>query len=147
MRRIPDFTRPEWHRSHDDDHLEQSIREGKGMMPARKDQLSPRDIGLLVSLVRDFRGGGQVLPVEFEGRDEASRQIEPEKSAELGEITTRSAPASTRGFSPAASEVIPGLFQQFCASCHGTDGRGNAMRHPTSTNPGLHLDDLAEGEE
>ncbi len=39
MRRIPDFTRPEWHRAHDDDYLQHSIREGKGMMPSKKDQL------------------------------------------------------------------------------------------------------------
>jgi mono/diheme cytochrome c family protein len=131
MQRIPDFTRPEWHRAHDDDHLQHSIWEGKGMMPPKKDQISPTDVALLVTLIRDFRGGEQVLPVEPEVAEEPSRRTEPQAStgpAEPGPGAIRPASRSTSEWKAAPTEAIRGLFQRSCASCHGADGRGNAMR-------------------
>jgi len=106
MRTIPDFTRPEWHSARDDDHLQHSIREGKGFMPAMKDKLGPTEVVLLVTLVRNFRGGEQVVPDEPEDQEE---------------------PSTSESVVP-RSDAIPGLFQRFCSSCHGADGHGNAMR-------------------
>jgi mono/diheme cytochrome c family protein len=115
MQRIPDFTRPEWHGTHDDDGLQHSIREGKGFMPAMKDKLGPTEVVLLVTLVRSFRGGEQVVPDEPEDQNEPSTPPQPRGSAE----STQSVPRS---------DAIPGLFQRLCSSCHGADGHGNAMR-------------------
>ena len=101
------------------------------MMPAQKDQLSPMDVELLVTLIRGFRGGEQVLPVEPEGREEPSRRTEPQTSAEPAEPgagATRPASRSTSESKGPPSEAIRGLFQRSCASCHGADGRGNALR-------------------
>jgi mono/diheme cytochrome c family protein len=131
MPKIPDFTRPEWHRAHDDDHLQHSIREGKGMMPAKKDKLSPKDLVLLVNLLRDFQGGKQVVPAEPEGQEEPSRRTEPQtsaKPAEPGAGATRPASRSTSESKVPPSEAIRGLFQRTCTACHGADGRGTALR-------------------
>ena len=131
MRGIPDFTRHDWHREHDDASLHQSIREGKGMMPPKKDKLSPTDVVRLVSLIRDFRGGEQVIPDEPEGREEPSKGTQPEKSsepAEPGAGANRPASRSTSESKVPPSEAIRGLFQRSCAKCHGADGRGNALR-------------------
>lgn len=115
MRKIPDFTKPEWHSAYDDDHLQHSIREGKGLMPAMKNQLGPTEVVHLVSLVRNFRGGGQVVPDEPADQQEPSTQPRLRGPAE----PTRPVPRS---------EAIPGLFQRLCSSCHEADGHGNAMR-------------------
>jgi hypothetical protein len=117
MQRIPDFTRPEWHRAHDDDHLQHSIWEGKGMMPPKKDQLSPTDVALLVTLIRDFRGGEQVLPVEPTVPEEPSRRTEPQPStgpAVPGPGAIRPASRSTSEWTVAPSEAIRSLFQRSC---------------------------------
>jgi mono/diheme cytochrome c family protein len=125
MRRIPDFTRPEFHRTHDDATLHHSIQEGKGMMPPKKRELSPTEVVLLVTLIRDFQGGDQVIPVEPEGREEPPKRIKP---AESVAGATRPTPRSTSGSKAPPSEAIRGLFQQSCTKCHGADGRGNALR-------------------
>ncbi len=115
MQTIPDFTRPEWHSAHDDDRLQHSIREGKGFMPAMKDKLRPTEVVHLVSLVRNFRGGEQVVPDEPADQQEPATQPEARTSTESARIL-------------APSDAIPGLFQRLCSSCHGADGHGNGMR-------------------
>jgi mono/diheme cytochrome c family protein len=132
MRGIPDFTRPEWHHARDDASLQQSIREGKGMMPPKKDKLSPTDVVRLVSLIREFRGGEQVIPDEPEGREEPSKGTQPQTSAEPAEPGAGANRPASRSTSeskvPAPSEAIRGLFQRSCAKCHGADGHGNDLR-------------------
>jgi mono/diheme cytochrome c family protein len=131
MRRIPDFTQTEWHRTHDDASLQKSIREGKGMMPPKKGKLSPTELVLLVTLIRDFQGGKQVIPDEPEGREVTSRRTEPRPSAEPakpGVGATRPASRSTSEPKVPPSEVIRALFRRSCAKCHGADGQGNAVR-------------------
>jgi len=71
-----------------------------------KDKLRPTVVVHLVSLVRNFRGGEQVVPDEPENHEE---------------------PSTSQSVVP-RSDVIPGLFQRLCSSCHGADGHGNAMR-------------------
>jgi mono/diheme cytochrome c family protein len=115
MRTIPDFTRPEWHSARDDYHLQHSIREGKGFMPAMKDKLGPMEVVLLVTLVRNFRDGEQVVPDKPEDQEQPSTPPGPRRLAELTRPVAR-------------SDAIPGLFQRFCSSCHAADGHGNAMR-------------------
>jgi mono/diheme cytochrome c family protein len=131
MPRIPDFTKSEWHHAHDDASMQHSVRAGKGMMPAHKDELNQTDVVLLVILIRDFRGGKQVVPVEPEGQEEPSSRTEPETSAEPakpGAAASRPASRSSSESMGVASEAIRGLFQRTCAKCHGPDGRGNELR-------------------
>jgi hypothetical protein len=115
MQTIPDFTRPGWHSAHNDDRLQHSIREGKGFMPPMKDKLRPTEVVRLVSLVRNFRGGEQVVPDEPEDQNEPSTPPEPRKAAE----PTRPVPRS---------DAISGLLERSCSSSHGADGHGTAMR-------------------
>jgi mono/diheme cytochrome c family protein len=113
MPAIPDFTRPDWHSARTDDRLVHSIREGKGSMPAMKDTLAARNVMELVSLVRNFRDGRQVVPEDPEtGTDPPSEWVS----------RATSEPVNVR------SDAAQGLFQRFCASCHGSDGKGNGMR-------------------
>ena len=114
-----------------------SIREGKGMMPAKKDKLSPKELVLLVNLIRDFQGGKQVLPAEPEGQEETSRRTEPQtsaKPAEPGAGATRPASRSTseskvprpRRFAASSSGPAPhatvrmGVVTPFASSSHGS---------------------------
>ena len=128
MRRIPDFTRPEWHVARGDDLLLRTIREGKGLMPPMNDRLPPRDVVLLVSLVRNFRGGGQVVPDDPEEEGVASKPLE---AAEPTRPSTRPLGGISRPMSDSVvsrSDASRDLFHRFCVSCHGADGRGGAMR-------------------
>lgn len=51
----PDFTSAEWQKSHSDEQIASSIREGKGkFMPAFKAKLSDADIAAVVARVRAF---------------------------------------------------------------------------------------------
>jgi mono/diheme cytochrome c family protein len=115
MPRIPDFTKPEWHRTHDDDRLQHSIRNGKGLMPAMKNKVAPTEVVHLVALVRNFRDGKQVVPEEPEDQEGSSTPPGPQRLAD----PTRPVPRSGE---------IPSLFQRLCSKCHGADGHGNAMR-------------------
>jgi mono/diheme cytochrome c family protein len=131
MRKIPDFTNSRWHHARQDDRLARSIREGKGMMPAMKQKLEPGDVVLLITLIRDFRGGEQVLPVEPEDRNEPAMPAEAKKPVRPPASEARATQRVSRSTSdpppPASSETL-GTFRQFCVSCHGSDGRGTAAR-------------------
>jgi mono/diheme cytochrome c family protein len=138
MARIPDFTRPEWQAAHDADRMLHTIREGKGSMPGMKAKLGSEDAVLLVSLVRNFRGGGQVVP---DGPDELEGPSEPPESQEQTQPTRpnlRPAQAVPR---TASDPAVPGsdtgrsISRRFFVSCHGTDGHGSEMRALTPRPP------------
>ena len=144
MASIPDFTKPEWQSAHDVDCMLHTIREGKGSMPAMKARLGPGDAVLLVSLVRNFRGGGQVVP------DDPDEQEGPSKPPESQEATeppgpdprpARAAPRTARDSAVPGSDIGRSIFQRFCLSCHGADGHGSQMgalapRFPDFASPG-----------
>jgi mono/diheme cytochrome c family protein len=131
MASIPDFTRPEWQAAHDVDCMLHTIREGKGSMPAMKARLGPGDAVLLVSLVRNFRGGGQVVP---DGPDEHEGPSTPPESQEATEPPgpdprpARAVPRIASDSAVPGSETGRSIFQRFCLSCHGADGHGSEMR-------------------
>ena len=102
MRRIPDFTRPEWHVAHDDDQMRQVIRDGKGSMPPMKDKLGPEDVVHLVSLVRNFRGGGQVIAEAPEEQEESRKPPEPRELTGPPQADPRSLPVASRSASASA---------------------------------------------
>jgi mono/diheme cytochrome c family protein len=65
MPELPDFTAVAWQKSRTDTDLSQSILLGKGkFMPLMSDKLGAVDVRQVVSLVRAFQGGKQVVPVE-----------------------------------------------------------------------------------
>jgi mono/diheme cytochrome c family protein len=140
MKAIPDFTVHEWHRARSDEHLVRSIREGKGSMPAMKRKLREHEVVQLVSLVREFRGGRQVIPEEPEPEPVKNSA----KSSEGNKMTARenSAVGIPQSGSAAVSAHVNqqagagrGIFQRFCTSCHGTDGRGTTLRDQTPSIP------------
>jgi len=123
---VPDFTDARWHASRSGAELSRSILEGKGKsMPRMKEKLGSVDVQQMVSFVRAFRGGKQVVD------DETDAPAAPEQST-AG--TTRTAVRSqSLERSPAAQKDQNNregsrLFRRFCAMCHGPDGRGTAMR-------------------
>ena len=131
MGRIPDFTRTEWPGERDDERLLHVIRDGKGSMPAMKAKLGPNDAVLLVTLVRKFRGGRQVIPEGPVEPVESSRSPSPERLRESTKPRERSPGTLSRSTSePAVPRAEPGrgVFQRLCVACHGADGRANAMR-------------------
>jgi len=133
MGSIPDFTKPEWHRARTNDRLVRSISEGKGQMPAMKGKLGKREVVELVALVRNFREGTQVLP------DDSEESVHPTappvtQSSSVKEVTSSDAqppvspPRTARDGASADSAMALSLFRRSCISCHGQDGRGEAMR-------------------
>ena len=138
MRAIPDFTEPEWHRARNNERLVRSILEGKGSMPAMKRKLRETEVVQLALLVREFRGGRQLIP------DEPEDEKNSAKSSEVKKMTPREKSAVGKpqsGSAAVSAHVNPqvdvgrGIFQRFCASCHGSDGRGTTLRDQTPSIP------------
>ena len=51
----PDFTKAEWQKSHSDEQIADSIKNGKGkFMPSFKEKLSNEDTGAVVQRIRAF---------------------------------------------------------------------------------------------
>jgi mono/diheme cytochrome c family protein len=130
MQRIPDFTKHEWHAQRDDDHMLDVVLKGKGSMPSMKAKLKPDDAKLLVGLVRNFKGGKQVIP------DATDTPTDPPKPAESPKATKpvqSSAPSPRTVSAPTGGSTVPradqgrALFQRVCVACHGRAGRGDAM--------------------
>jgi mono/diheme cytochrome c family protein len=138
MRTIPDFTKPEWHNARTNDRLFHSIREGKGSMPAMKRKLHETEVVELVSLIRNFRDGRQVVPEEPEHEQDSSKPTEPKKTTSLPSSGARSLQAAPQPMSAPVNpqaEAGRGLFRRFCAACHGSDGHGSAMRDQVPSIP------------
>jgi mono/diheme cytochrome c family protein len=128
MPKVPDFTDAAWHATKSDAELSRSILEGKGKsMPRMRDKLGSVDVRQMVAFVRAFRGGKQVV----EEGEETPAEPEPERSAAPAP-TARTSPAPSGPQRPAAEDTRSRdgsrIFGRSCAACHGTDGRGDAMR-------------------
>jgi mono/diheme cytochrome c family protein len=138
MRSIPDFTKHDWHQARSNERLVHSIREGRGSMPAMKGKLHETEVVQLVALVRNFRGGQQLVP------DEPEDEKNSAKSSERKNKTTRengvvhipqpASPAINAHVNQQA-DAGRGIFQRFCKSCHGPDGRGTTLRDETPSIP------------
>jgi mono/diheme cytochrome c family protein len=59
---LPDLTRPEFQAARSDAQLAESIRTGRGMMPAFADKLSPEAVTLLVAHVRGLAAPAAAAP-------------------------------------------------------------------------------------
>jgi mono/diheme cytochrome c family protein len=123
---IPDFTDARWHATRSDAELARSILEGKGKsMPRMKKKLGSVDVQQVVSFIRAFRGGKQVV------EDEPELPSAPAQSP--GGTASAAAPSESIAHSSTTTRdqnTREGrrLFQRFCARCHGSDGRGTAQR-------------------
>jgi mono/diheme cytochrome c family protein len=134
---LPDFTDPKWQAARGDAEIKQSILDGKGkfMLPM-KDRLSPADAEQMVTYVRTFGGGKQVVPIEPQPPVVPPAPAEPAvvprpKAPAVGQPPPTAAPAETA----ARTRLATGLFRQYCLICHGGDGRGAEMRASMPTIP------------
>ena len=135
MKEIPDFTSANWQTSRTDADLANSILHGKGkfMLPMT-DKLGSVDVKQMVALVRKFKGGKQIVPLQAPKA--------PGPPAPMV-VTAPTAILPTPGGAKALFEeplVAPSgdlaaririgasIFQQYCIVCHGPDGTGSVMR-------------------
>ena len=119
------------------------ILKGRGSMPSMKAKLRPEDATLLVGLVRNFKGGNQVVPDETDTPTDSPKPAESPKATEPVQSSAPS-PRTVSGESTVPlADPGRGLFQRLCVSCHGGAGRGDAMgdalpRPPDFTAPNWH---------
>jgi mono/diheme cytochrome c family protein len=103
-----------------------------------KRKLSENEVVQLVSLVRNFRGGQQVVPDEPEAEKNSAKSSEPKNktSRENGvvQIPQPDSPAINAHVNQQA-DAGRGIFERFCKSCHGSDGRGTTLRDQTPSIP------------
>ncbi len=136
MPEIPMFTDPKWQASRPDADLKKSILEGKGkFMLAMKDKLSPEDADRMVTYLRAFGSGKQVV------KDEPPPAVVTPPSVPVVVQTPKIEPggkAPPPTPSPEMAERIRVgtlLYRESCLSCHGNDGRGTLLRPTMPTIP------------
>jgi ubiquinol-cytochrome c reductase cytochrome b subunit len=127
---MPDFTDRNWQTSRTDAQLTHSIEQGKGqMMLPMKDKLGADDAERLVSYVRAFAGGEQVVPAEpqvsFVAPVSHPAPALPEANARQPTEPARVEPAPQTALRTGRAA---GLYRQYCLSCHSADGRGFEMK-------------------
>ena len=107
-------------------------------MPAMKGKLGETEVVKLVSLVRNFRGGQQLVPDEPEEEKSSAKASEPKnKTASENGVVHRPQPDSPpiNAHVNQQADAGRGIFQRFCKSCHGSDGRGTTLRDQTPSIP------------
>ncbi len=135
MRELPDFTATSWQRSRTDAQLSNSILRGKGkfMLPMT-DKLGSVDVKQMVALVRGFKGGKQVIPLQAPKAPGPPAPLvvtaptgilSPPGSARAMAEEPLVAPSSDLA---ARIRIGANIFQQYCIVCHGPDGTGAIMR-------------------
>jgi quinol-cytochrome oxidoreductase complex cytochrome b subunit/cytochrome c len=134
MPEVPDFADARWGASRTDADLKQSILEGKGkfMLPM-KDKLAPADAERMVGYIRAFQGGKQVVQVE--PKPPSPPPVPPVNVPGPGKPAAEPAPSAPAAEDAARMSAATGLFRQYCLVCHGTDGRGAALRPSMPTIP------------
>lgn len=126
---IPDFTDPGWQDSRTDLDLLHSISEGRGkIMRPMKQKLVSAEVQQLVSFVRGFREGKQVVPDE----GETTAPAEPAAAAPTAPGPAVPAPVAQESPRPDHGRR---LFQQFCTRCHRPDGAGAAKHEDVAAIP------------
>jgi mono/diheme cytochrome c family protein len=135
MPELPDFTADTWQKSRTDADLTHSILEGKGkfMLPM-KDKLGSVDVKQMVTLVRGFAGGKQVILLEAPKPPGPPAPVVVTPPATI--VSTPPPPGpkvethlvAPAGESAARIRIGASIFQQYCIVCHGPDGTGSIMR-------------------
>jgi mono/diheme cytochrome c family protein len=135
MPEVPDFTSTKWQRSRTDAELSHSILHGKGkfMLPMT-DKLGSVDVKQMVSLVRKFSGGKQIVPLQPpKAPGPPAPMVVTAPTAILstpgGAKTLMEEPlVAPSGDLAARIRIGASIFQQYCIVCHGPDGTGSVMR-------------------
>jgi mono/diheme cytochrome c family protein len=135
MPELPNFTSAAWQKSRTDADLSHSILQGKGkfMLPMT-DKLGSVDVKQMVALVRGFKGGKQIIPLQAPKAPGPPAPLVVTAPTEI-----LSTPGSARamveeplvapsGDLAARIRVGANIFQQYCIVCHGPDGTGSIMR-------------------
>lgn len=142
MPELPDFTSPIWEKSRSDADLARSIVEGKGkfMLPM-KDKLGTVDVEQMVSLVRGFQDGTQVIEVEGPKLPGPPPPVVAAVPNTLPQGALTQPPPSEQPLAAPSGETAAriragaGIFRQYCIICHGPDGTGSIMRVPMPAIP------------
>lgn len=133
MPELPDFTSTAWQQTRSDQDLSHSILDGKGkfMLPM-KAVLGTVDVKDMVALVRKFKEGKQVIPLEKPKGPGVPPPLTPPSPEDIAKIKI---PAPNPLEPPSPPPAIPGdlaeriahgatMFRQLCSTCHGPDGKG-----------------------
>jgi ubiquinol-cytochrome c reductase cytochrome b subunit len=127
MAKIPDFTDPKWQDAAKSAELKQSVLEGKPpFMPPMMKLLGPADAEAMVAFVRQFRGAK--APVAEAPKPPPVPPSLPQVVPAPDAAAAGPTPAAPSAAAAERLHVASGLFGQYCLVCHGTDGRGTAMR-------------------
>jgi mono/diheme cytochrome c family protein len=138
IRTIPDFTDPNWQVVRSDHELLRSVLNGKGKMPSMKEHLAGADVNMIIRLVRRFQGGSVDV-----SEDNAAGGVEVPTGERRGDRPARPS-ARLAGVTEgkpdsAATQPAFGIYQRFCASCHGADGRSSPLRPTVASAPDFTL--------
>lgn len=146
MPKIPDLTDKSWQQGITEDAIVQAILNGKEpfMLPF-KGKLSEAEALALASYVRDFATAPPVAVAVVPKPEPTITPpvVEPSPPAVTQAVPSENVtatPAPTEPMNPAASEKITlaaTQYRQYCLACHGTDGRGTAVRKGMPTIPDL----------
>jgi quinol-cytochrome oxidoreductase complex cytochrome b subunit/mono/diheme cytochrome c family protein len=128
MPKIPDFTKPQWHKDHGDDSvLVKSIVEGvkDTFMPPMKEKPAKEDVDKLVAFVRSFAGGEQIVKEESKDPpakppDEPKIDVSPKKPSRE--------PGASAEEKAAQIRVASVIYREYCLNCHGKDGKGLELK-------------------
>jgi mono/diheme cytochrome c family protein len=143
MPRIPDFSDMTWQTKSTEDAIVEAIQKGSGkfMLPFMT-KLNDREARALAAYIRSFAATtpGVVATTPTQPPNEAPKpaipQIVQPSPADLAQPAPSTVPGKSLG--PDASERITIAvirYRQYCLACHGTDGRGTAVRQGMPTIP------------
>jgi ubiquinol-cytochrome c reductase cytochrome b subunit len=136
MPTIPDFTQAKWKRT--DEEIAQAIQEGQvgdrklKFMTPMKDKLGQTDVRDMIKLVRAF-GKGKVVEPESEDLPEGPG-AEPKIVKEVKKPLPKKPPPPSAE-EAARRRLATRQYRQYCLTCHGSDGKGLAMKADMPTIP------------
>ena len=107
-------------------------------MPAMKGKLHETEVVQLVALVRNFRGGQQLVPDEPEDEKNSAKSSERKNKTARENSGVHIPQPDSRALNAHVNQQADagrGIFQRFCKSCHGSDGRGTTLRDQTPSIP------------
>jgi mono/diheme cytochrome c family protein len=92
-----------------------------------KAKLKSEDAKLLVSLVRNFKGGKQVVPDETDTPADTAETPKATEPVQPSAPSPRAVSVPTSGSTVSRADPGRALFQRLCVACHGGAGRGDAL--------------------